>query len=85
MIAHRRSGKYARGPRPSRGEVTAGLTVNQVFLTFTLIYILLPALIVVLSLLLKPRVNRIVNIVMSLLYLMRRPDLDHAASSSADS
>jgi len=52
------------------GKVTAGLTVNQVYLTFTLIYILLPALMVVLSLLLKPRVNRIINIVVSVLYII---------------
>ena len=49
---------------------TTGFTINQVFLTFTLIYILLPTLMVVLSLLLKPRVNRIVNIVVSLVYLI---------------
>jgi hypothetical protein len=49
---------------------TTGFTINQVFLTFTLIYILLPALMVVLSLLLKPRVNRIINIVVSLLYII---------------
>ena len=47
---------------------TTGFTVNQMFLTLTLIYILIPTLMVVLSLLLKPRVNRIVNIVVSLLY-----------------
>ena len=47
---------------------TTEFTVNQVFLTFTLLYILLPTLMVVLSLLLKPRVNRIINIVVSLLY-----------------
>lgn len=34
---------------------TTGFTVNQVSLVLTLIYILLPALMVVLSLLLKPR------------------------------
>jgi Family of unknown function (DUF6326) len=49
---------------------TTGFTVNQIFLTLTLIYILLPALMVVLSLLLKPRVNRIINIVVSLLYVL---------------
>src|SRR5665811_1145280 len=48
---------------------TVDFTVNQVFLTFTLIYILPAALMVVLSLLLTPRVNRIVNIVVSLLYI----------------
>ena len=41
---------------------TTAFTVDQIFLTFTLIYILLPTLMVVLSLLLKPRVNRIVTI-----------------------
>jgi len=49
---------------------TMDFTVNQVFLTFTLIYILPAALMVVLSLLLTPRVNRIVNIVVSLVYLI---------------
>jgi hypothetical protein len=49
---------------------TTAFTVNQIFLTFTLIYILLPTLMVVLSLLLKPRVNRITNIVVSLLYMI---------------
>ena len=49
---------------------TTGFTVNQVFLTLTLIYILLPTLMVVLSLLLKPRVNRIINIVVSVLYII---------------
>ena len=34
------------------------------------IFILLPTLMVVLSLLLKPRVNRILNIVVSLLYMI---------------
>jgi hypothetical protein len=53
------------------GEVaTTGFTVDQLFLTLTLVYILVPALMVVLSLLLKPRVNRIANIVVSLLYLV---------------
>jgi hypothetical protein len=49
---------------------TTAFTVNQIFLTFTLIYILLPTLMVVLSLLLRPRVNRITNIVVSLLYMI---------------
>ncbi len=47
---------------------TTAFTVNQVFLTYTLVYILLPALMVILSLLLRPRVNRVVNIAVSLLY-----------------
>ncbi|HEX7535485.1 MAG TPA: DUF6326 family protein [Dermatophilaceae bacterium] len=49
---------------------TTGFTVNQTFLTLTLIYILLPSLMVVLSLLLKPRGNRIINIVVSLVYIV---------------
>ena len=54
-----------------RGKVaTTGFTINQVFLTLTLIYILVPALMVVLSLLLKPRVNRIINIVVSAFYII---------------
>ena len=47
-----------------------GFTVNQVFLTYTLVYILIPALMVAMSILLKPRVNRIVNITLSLVYMM---------------
>ena len=50
--------------------VTTSITVNQVFLTFTLIYILLPTLMVVLSLVLKPRINRIINIVVSAVYVI---------------
>ena len=49
---------------------TTGFEVNQVFLTGSVIYILLPTLMVVLSLLLKPRVNRIINIVVSVLYII---------------
>ena len=53
------------------GEIaTTGFTVNQLFLTLTLVYILLPALMVVLSLLLPPRTNRMVNLVVSLLYVV---------------
>ncbi|CAN5400538.1 hypothetical protein BH23ACT6_BH23ACT6_04650 [soil metagenome] len=49
---------------------TTGLPVNQAFLTATLVYILLPSLMVALSLVLKPRVNRILNIFLSLLYVV---------------
>lgn len=52
-----------------QGEVgSTGLAVNQVFLTGALVFILLPCLMVVLSLVLTPRVNRITNIAVSLLY-----------------
>jgi hypothetical protein len=49
---------------------TTEFTVNQMFLTLTLIYILVPSLMVVLSLVLKPPVNRITNLVVSLLYMI---------------
>jgi glucan phosphoethanolaminetransferase (alkaline phosphatase superfamily) len=53
------------------GEVaTTGLAVNQIFLIATLVYILVPALMVVLSLVLRPRLNRPLNIVVSLVYLV---------------
>lgn len=51
------------------GEVaTTGFTVDQTFLTLTLVYILVPVLMVVASLLLKPRINRLLNIVVSAIY-----------------
>jgi hypothetical protein len=53
------------------GKVAStGFTVNQLFLTLTLIYILVPSLMVVLSLVLRPQVNRITNVVVSLVYLV---------------
>ncbi len=48
--------------------MSTGLTVNQAFLTATLAYIPLPSLMVVLSLRLRPRANRIVNVAVSILY-----------------
>ena len=45
-----------------------GLAVDQMFLVFTTVYILIPTLMVVLSLVLRPRVDRIVNIVVALIY-----------------
>jgi hypothetical protein len=51
------------------GKVAAmGIAVDQVFLVFTDVYILIPTLMVFLSLVLRPRVNRIVNIVVALVY-----------------
>lgn len=47
---------------------TLGIAIDQVFLVFTTVYILIPTLLVVLSLVLRPRVNRIVNIVAAVLY-----------------
>ncbi len=45
-------------------------TVNQMFLASALIYILIPTLMVIGSLLLRPRINRITNLVVSVLYLV---------------
>jgi len=45
-----------------------GVGVNQVFLVASLIYVLIPILMVVLSLLLRAPVNRFVNVAISLVY-----------------
>jgi hypothetical protein len=51
------------------GEVaTTGFHVDQMFLTLTLAYILVPALMVVGSLVLRPRTNRLLNLVVSGVY-----------------
>ena len=47
-----------------------GLSVNQVFLAASLIYVLIPILMVVLSLLLAAPVNRVVNVAVSLIYVV---------------
>lgn len=53
------------------GEVAStGFTVNQAFLVYTLVYVLVPALMVAACLVLKPRINRMANIVVSLVYLV---------------
>lgn len=44
--------------------------VNQSFLFFTTLYILIPSLMVFLSLILKPRINRWINIILSILYIV---------------
>jgi hypothetical protein len=53
------------------GKVASlNVDVNQAFLAATLLYILVPSLMVVLSLLLKPRVSRISNITISVVYIV---------------
>jgi hypothetical protein len=53
------------------GQVaTTGFAVDQSFLSLTLAYILLPAAMVVASLLLKPRLNRIINLTVSVIYAL---------------
>jgi hypothetical protein len=47
---------------------TMGIAIDQMFLVFTTVYVLIPTLMVVLSLVLRPRVNRIANIVVALVY-----------------
>ncbi len=46
----------------------AGLKINQTFLSLTTIYILVPSLMLVGSLLAPAKVNRVANIIVSLLY-----------------
>jgi hypothetical protein len=47
-----------------------GFTINQAFLLLTTIYILVPSLMVVVSLLVPARLNRIANIAVSLVYAL---------------
>jgi hypothetical protein len=51
------------------GEI-GGFTVNQSFLLGTTAYIVIPSLMVFLSLILRPRVNRIANIALSVMYAL---------------
>lgn len=51
------------------GEVS-GFTVNQSFLLGTTAYVVIPSLMVFLSLILRPGVNRIANIALSLMYAL---------------
>ena len=50
--------------------VVGGFTVNQTFLVATTLYIAIPSLMVFGALVLRPRINRIVNIVLSVLYAL---------------
>ena len=49
---------------------TTAFVVNQTFLLATLGYILIPTLMVTVSLVLRPRANRIVTIVVALIYAL---------------
>ena len=49
------------------GEI-AGFTINQSFLLGTTVYVVIPSLMVFLALVLRPRVVRVANIVLSTLY-----------------
>lgn len=51
------------------GEI-AGFTVNQAFLVGTTAYVVVPSLMVVLSLVLRPRVDRIVNVALGAVYAL---------------
>jgi len=51
------------------GEV-AGFTVNQWFLLGTTAYVVIPSLMVFCALVLRPRVNRIVNLALGILYAL---------------
>jgi hypothetical protein len=48
--------------------VVSGFTVNQTFLLVTTIYIAIPSLMVFGTLVLRPRINRIVNIALGIIY-----------------
>jgi hypothetical protein len=51
------------------GEI-GGFTVNQSFLLGTTVYVVIPSLMVFCALVLRPRVNRIANIVLSIVYVL---------------
>lgn len=52
------------------GKVSStGLGIDQTFLTLTVLFILIPTLMVAFSLLARAKVNRVVNIVVSVLYV----------------
>jgi hypothetical protein len=51
------------------GEV-GGFTVNQSFLLGTTVYVAIPSLMVFCTLILRPRVNRIANIALSIMYAL---------------
>jgi hypothetical protein len=48
--------------------VVNGFTVNQTFLLATTAYVLLPTLMIIGALVLRPQVNRVANIAMSIIY-----------------
>jgi Family of unknown function (DUF6326) len=48
----------------------AGFTINQAFLLGTTAYILIPSLMVFLALILRPRISRITNIALSIMYAL---------------
>ncbi|WP_283134982.1 DUF6326 family protein [Rhizohabitans arisaemae] len=53
------------------GEVSStGFTIDQTFLLLTTCYVVVPALMVVVSLVARARVNRITNIIVSLFYVV---------------
>jgi Family of unknown function (DUF6326) len=53
------------------GEVSGMSTeINQTFLILTTIYIVIPSLMVIVSLLARARINRVTNIVVSLTYMV---------------
>jgi Family of unknown function (DUF6326) len=51
------------------GEV-GGFTVNQSFLLGTTVYVVIPSLMVFCALILRPRVNRIANMALAIIYAL---------------
>ena len=50
--------------------VVGGFTVNQTFLLATTIYVVIPSLMVFGALVLRPRINRIANMALSIIYAL---------------
>jgi hypothetical protein len=51
------------------GEIS-GFTINQSFLLATTVYVVIPSLMVFLALVLRPRVNRIANVALGIVYAL---------------
>ncbi|HEX7171402.1 MAG TPA: DUF6326 family protein [Candidatus Limnocylindria bacterium] len=51
------------------GEIS-GFRIDQVFLLATTIYIVIPTLMLVATLLLRPRLSRILNVILSVMYAL---------------
>ena len=51
------------------GEIS-GFTINQSFLLGTTVYVVIPSLMVFVALILRPRVNRIANIALGIVYVV---------------
>ena len=55
---------------PTEAGEISGFTINQSFLLATTVYVVIPSLMVFVALILRPRVNRIANIALGIVYAL---------------